>query len=273
MSNNVVTSDLPAQVERREPRFRKWLVGNNIFVRYLPLVLLAVLWQVAPLLHWVDPSELPPLSAVAEAWWRLLRDGDLVTNGLSSLYNWSFGLGLSIVTGIPLGVLMARYPAVDDVASPLVKALYPMPKSALIPVMILWLGLGAGSKIASIALGCLLPVILSAYNGSRGIDQTLIWSARSCGAKQRELLWEVVLPGALPEILAGIRNAVAISFILLVASELLVGQHGLGYLISFLGEGGVYDAMFAVVITVSALGFFADRAYLYFMRRTLVWRE
>ena len=87
------------------------------------------------------------------------------------------------------------------------------------------------------------------------------------------MLWEVILPGALPEILAGIRNAVAISFIVLVASELLVGQKGLGYLISFLGEGGVYDAMFAVVITVSALGFFADRAYLFFMRRTLVWRE
>ncbi len=83
----------------------------------------------------------------------------------------------------------------------------------------------------------------------------------------------MILPSALPEILAGIRNAVAISFILLVASELLVGQHGLGYLISFLGEGGVYDAMFAVVITVSALGFFADRAYLHFMRRTLIWRE
>jgi NitT/TauT family transport system permease protein len=155
----------------------------------------------------------------------------------------------------------------------LVKALYPMPKSALIPVMILWLGLGAGSKIASIAMSCLLPVILSAYNGARGVDQTLIWSARACGASNREVLWEVILPGALPDILAGIRNAVAISFIVLVASELLVGQRGLGYLISFLGEGGVYDAMFAVVITVSALGFFADRAYLYFMRRTLVWRE
>jgi NitT/TauT family transport system permease protein len=170
-------------------------------------------------------------------------------------------------------VMMAWYQTVDDVASPLVKALYPMPKSALIPVMILWLGLGAGSKIASIGLSCLLPVILSAYNGARGVDHTLIWSARACGASEREVLWEVIFPGALPEILAGIRNAVAISFIVLVASELLVGQRGLGYLISFLGEGGVYDAMFAVVITVSALGFFADRAYLFFMRRTLVWRE
>jgi ABC-type nitrate/sulfonate/bicarbonate transport system permease component len=246
---------------------------NNVFTRYLPLLLLAILWEVGPRLHWVDPSELPPLSAVGKAWWSLLMDGDLWTNGVSSFVNWFFGLGSAIVFGVALGVLMARSQTVDDIASPLVKALYPMPKSALIPVMILWLGLGAGSKIASIGLSCLLPVILSAYNGARGVDQTLIWSARACGASDRELLWEVVLPAALPEILAGIRNAVAISFIVLVASELLVGQRGLGYLISFLGEGGVYDAMFAVVVTVSALGFFADRAYLYFMRRTLLWRE
>ncbi len=258
---------------------------NNVVVRYIPLLLLAILWEIAPRIHFVDPSELPPLSAVLKAWWSLLLDGEghtflavffkgsLWSNGVSSFINWFFGLGGAIVIGVFLGVFMARYQTFDDVVSPLVKALYPMPKSALIPVMILWLGLGAGSKIASIGLSCLLPVILSTYNGSRGVEQTLIWSARSLGATDRELLWEVILPSALPEILAGIRNAVAISFIVLVASELLVGQHGLGYLISFLGEGGVYDAMFAVVVTVSALGFAADRAYLYFMRRTLIWRE
>lgn len=273
MSNNVVVQNVPTHAARSEPRFGNWLASDNIVIRYLPLVLLAILWEIVPRLGLVDPSELPPLSDVCRAWWALLIDGSLVSNGISSLINWAFGLGSSIIVGVALGILMARSPIIDDVASPLVKALYPMPKSALIPVMILWLGLGAGSKIASIAMGCFLPVILSAYNGARGVDQTLVWSARACGASEREVLWEVILPGALPEILAGIRNAVAISFILLVASELLVGQSGLGYLISFLGEGGVYDAMFAVVLTVSALGFFADRAYLYFMRRTLVWRE
>jgi ABC-type nitrate/sulfonate/bicarbonate transport system permease component len=245
----------------------------KIVWRYLPLLLLAIVWELAPRWGLVDPSELPPFSVVAQAWIKLLLSGDLYTNGISSLFNLAAGLSLGIVVGVALGVLMAWYPAVDDVASPIVKALYPMPKSALIPVMILWLGLGAASKIASIFMGCLLPVILSAYNGARGVEQTLIWSARACGANEREVLWEVILPGAFPEILAGIRNALALSFILLVASELLIGQRGLGYLISFLGEGGVYDAMFAVVLTVSAIGFFADRAYLFFMRRALIWRE
>jgi len=199
--------------------------------------------------------------------------GDLVTNGVSSLINLSAGLALGIFVGMAAGVLMAWYPAVDALVSPLMKSLYPMPKSALIPVMILWFGLGAGSKIASIFMGCLLPVVLSSYNGARGVEQTLIWSALGLGASRRRVLWEVVVPGALPEIMAGIRNALAISFILLVSSEFLVGQRGLGYLISFLGDGGVYDAMFAAVLTVAAIGFFADRVYLFFMQRTLRWRE
>ena len=128
--------------------------------------------------------------------------------------------------------------------------------------------LGRAEKVT-----CLLPVVLSSYNGARGVEQTLIWSALGLGASRKRVLWEVIVPGALPEIMAGTRNALAISFILLVSSEFLVGQRGLGYLISFLGDGGVYDAMFAGVLTVSAIGFFADRIYLYFMQRTLRWRE
>lgn len=241
--------------------------------RYLPLLLLALTWEAAPRLDLVDPAELPPLSAVAAAWWELLRSGDLVSNGLSSLLNLVAGLVLGVVVGVALGVLMASYRPLDELVHPLVKALYPMPKSALIPMMILWLGLGSASKIASIFLGCLLPVVLSAYNGARGVDRALIWSALAAGAGRRAVVWEVVLPAALPEILAGARNALALSFILLVSSEFLIGQRGLGYLISFLGEGGNYDAMFAGVLTVAAVGFFADRLYLVAMRKALAWRE
>ncbi len=241
--------------------------------RYAPLLLVALVWEAAPRLGLVRADAVPPLSAVAQAWVGLLVSGDLVRNGLSSLENLAAGLGLGIVVGIALGILMAWYRPVEMLVNPIIRVLYPLPRSALIPVMILWLGLGAASKIASVFLGCLLPVVLSAFNGARGVDQVLVWSALAAGASRRQVLWEVVLPAAMPEILAGVRNALALSFILLVAAEFLIGQRGLGYLISFLGEGGVYDAMFAGVITVSAVGFFADRLYLMLMGWALRWRE
>ena len=245
----------------------------STLARYLPLLLLAVLWEIVPRLGLIDASSVPPLSAVAVAWWDLLRSGDLVSNGLSSLQNLCAGLALGVLVGASLGVLMAWYRPLDDFVHPLVRALYPMPKSALIPVMILWLGLGSASKIASIFIGCLLPVVLSAYNGARGVYRVLVWSALAAGASRRAVLWEVVVPSALPEILAGTRNALALSFILLVSSEFVIGQRGLGYLISFLGEGGAYDAMFAGVLTVAAVGFLADRIYLAIMRSALAWRD
>ncbi|MGW8258256.1 MAG: ABC transporter permease [Thermoguttaceae bacterium] len=147
-----------------------------------------------------------------------------------------------------------------------------MPKSALIPVMIMWLGLGMAAKIALIFLGCLLPIVVSAFNAAKGVDHVLIWSAQNAGADRGELLREIILPAAMPEILVGVRTALALSFVLLVSSEFLMARDGLGYLIAFLGEGGVYDAMFAAVLLVTALGFFADRLYLAFMQRMLVWR-
>ncbi len=111
--------------------------------------------------------------------------------------------------------------------SPLVELFYPMPKSALIPVTVLWLGFGDGSKILLIFLGCMLPVTLGAFNGARGSDRVLIWSARSMGASRLRVLWDVVLPSAMPELLNGIRTALALAFILLVSSELIVAQTGL----------------------------------------------
>jgi ABC-type nitrate/sulfonate/bicarbonate transport system permease component len=148
-----------------------------------------------------------------------------------------------------------------------------MPKSALIPVTVIWLGFGDGSKILLIFMGCMVPITIGAFNGARGSDQALVWSARSMGASRTRMLWDVVVPSAMPELLNGIRTALALSFILLVSSELIVAREGFGYLIGYLGANGSYDAMFAVVLTVAFLGFAADRAYQMLMHRMLLWRE
>jgi len=242
-------------------------------LRYVPLLLLALAWEVGARTGLISTLALPPLSAVAAAFVDLVRDGELVTNGAASLWRAGAGLFLAVVVGAALGIVMAWWKPVNVLISPLVEMFYPMPKSALIPVTVLWLGFGNGSKILLIFLGCMLPVTIGAFNGARSSDEVLVWSARSMGASRPRMLWDVVVPSALPELLNGIRTALALSFILLVSSELISAREGLGYLIGFLGASGTYDAMFAVVLTVALLGFFADRLYLLVMRRMLRWRE
>jgi ABC-type nitrate/sulfonate/bicarbonate transport system permease component len=242
-------------------------------LRYLPLLLLALAWEAASRFELVSSLALPSLTAVGQAWLELIKDGDLVTNGAASLYRAGMGLLLSVVIGAALGIFMAWWRPLNVLLSPLVEMFYPMPKSALIPVTVIWLGFGDGSKILLIFLGCMLPVTIGAFNGARGADRALVWSARSMGAGRMRMLWDVVVPSAMPELLNGIRTALALSFILLVSSELIVAREGLGHLIGFLGANGSYEGMFAVVLTVAFLGFAADRVYQSLMQRALRWQE
>ncbi len=242
-------------------------------LRYSPLLILAAGWELAARLQLVSGDALPPLSAIATAWVDLVRDGDLVTNGFASLWRGAAGLALAVAIGAALGILMARWKAVNVIFGPLVEIFYPVPKTALIPVTVIWLGLGNGSKILLIVLGCMIPVTIGAFNGARSAEQALIWSARSMGADRVRALWDVVVPSALPELLNGVRTALALAFILMVSSELITAQNGFGYLIGSLGDNGNYNSMYAVVLTVALLGFAADRVYQMLMDRMLVWRQ
>ena len=244
----------------------------NAVLRYVPLLIVAAAWEAASRLGLVSSLALPPLSDVIASWIDLLRDGDLLTNAGPSLYRLAAGLALAILVGALLGLGMAWWKPVNVVLAPVVEIFYPLPKSALIPVTAIWLGFGDGSKILLIFLGCMIPVTIAAFNGARGCDRMLLWSARSMGASRLRALWDVVLPGAMPELLNGIRTAIALSFILLVSSELIVAQRGFGYLIGSLGANGSYEAMYAVVFTVAFLGFAVDRLYQMLVQRVLIWR-
>lgn len=242
-------------------------------LRYVPLLLIALAWEAASRLGLVSTLVLPPLSKVIAAWGDLAADGDLLGNGLASLYRSGTGLVLAIVVGAALGIAMGVWRPANILLGPLVEALYPIPKSALIPVTALWLGFGDGSKILLIFLGCMLPVTLGAFNGARGRDKMLVWSARSLGASPARLLRDVIFPSALPELLSGIRVALALSFVLLVSSELIASRKGFGFMIGVLGDGGNYDGMFATVLTVAGLGFIADRIFIGISNGLLSWRD
>ena len=239
--------------------------------RYSPILIIAAVWEILPRLGLVSPGLLPPVTVILASGADLFASGDIYHHAGMSLYRAFSGLIAAIAFGIVAGISMAWFKPVRIILNPIVQMVYPIPRSALIPVMIMWFGIGSLSKIVLIFLGCMLPVIISAFNGARGVEQVFIWSARSLGATRNQVLWEVILPGAMPSILNGIRTALAICFVLLVSTELLISQEGLGYLIGILGGNGIYPSMFAVIFIVIAIGFTADRLYLVVSRRALAW--
>ena len=244
----------------------------RVLTAYLPLLIVALVWEAVTRLGIVSPRMLPPFSDVLAALARLLQDGDLWTNGVASLRRALLGFAAAVVVGTGVGGAMALVPGVRTVIDPVVQVFYPLPKSALIPLVLVWFGLGDKSKMFLVFLGCLLPVILSTYNGLRGVDPVLAWSARSLGASRWAVVREVMFPAALPSLLTGVRTAIAFMFLLMVSSELVIATNGLGYLIGSFGDQGSYPAMFAVILVVTALGFAADRGFVGLTNHLLRWR-
>ena len=242
-------------------------------VYYLPLLLIALAWQIASSTGLLSPSLMPSPVEVWQSLERLFSDASIFTHIGASLYRQMTGLILAIVVGIAIGLSMAHYQWAQITFEPLVRLIYPLPKSALIPLLILWFGIGHASKIAAVFLGCLLPVVVSAYYGTRGVDKQLVWSARSLGTSGPRLLWKIYFMGALPEIMSGMRIALALSYTLLISSEFLISRKGIGFLIQSLGELGDYAGMFAAVLIVALIGFAADRLYVAWMNYMLRWRK
>jgi NitT/TauT family transport system permease protein len=236
------------------------VTAGLVLWRALPVLVLAALWETVARTGLVSEHALPALSSVFAAFGGVSA-GDLYYHTARSVGRGLIALAAAIPFGVAAGILIACYLPVRVLLNPILQCLYPMPKVALIPLTIIWLGIGDVSKVTLIFVGALVPIVMSAFNGARGVDRTLLWTARSLGAAEVQLLWEVLLPAALPEILNGIRTAIALGFILIVAGELVIANDGIGHMINMWGEAGFYPGMFAGVIVISAVGFAADRAW------------
>ncbi|MGH6726205.1 MAG: ABC transporter permease [Pseudolabrys sp.] len=245
----------------------------RVAVFYMPIFVGLILWELAARVGVLNPALCPSLSDTLTAFVRLAEKGHLLENAGVSVFRQSSGFFLAVSFGIVSGMLMAEYRWARNVLEPLLRATFPLPKSALIPLFILWLGIGDSAKIAAVFLGCLLPIVVTTYNAARGINKQLVWSAWSLGTPKWLVPWKVVLPAALPEVMSGLRIALALSFTLMVSAEFLIGQRGLGTLIGTLGEDGDYAGMFAAVLAVTIIGFSADRVFLWLSGILLRWQD
>lgn len=239
---------------------------------YVPLFILALAWEALSRSGLVSTYALPPLSTVLLAWAQLLGDPEYYFGVGASLARAAIGLGLAVGLGTFLGTVMATWQWCNRLINPIVQLFYPLPKTALIPLTIIWFGIGNASKIFLIFLGCFLPMAMATYNGVKGVDRMLIWSAKSLGAPWWKIIRDITFRAAIPDVLAGGRTALALAFVLLVSSELLISNEGLGYLIRIFGDSSQYPKMFACSLSVMLFGLLADQGYQSLSKHLLRWR-
>jgi ABC-type nitrate/sulfonate/bicarbonate transport system permease component len=247
---------------KRAPVSDKWL-GLLI-----PLALLVV-WESAGVMGWL-PRYLVSPSVIVRTWLELASDGELVTHTLSSLRRQFAGFAIGASCGVMIGLIAGVSKPVERFYEPLISLIYPVPKIAILPLIFAWFGLGDASKIVVMTVSIFFPTYISAYYGAKAATKIHLWTARNAGATPREIFFRVVVPSALPDIFNGLRIGLALSFVLMVTTELVVSSSGLGYMIGRAEETLRFDRMYVAIVTIGVIGFIADRVLLAVRKRLLV---
>lgn len=231
-----------------------------------------LLWWAATSLGWVSDLALPRPWEVLNALSAMVLDGSLAVNLLTSLRRLLLGWALGAAAGTLVGFAVGMSSLARSSALPIVSAIFPVPKIALLPLFILWLGIGETSKVATIAFGVFSPTVIATFAGVDSVDRTLIRMAQSFGVPQWTIVRRIVLPGAMPAILSGIRISASIGIILLVAAEMIGAQYGIGAMVLASGNLMQTDQLVAGVLVLSALGFAVSQVIGFAERRLLRWR-
>ena len=247
---------------------------RRIVARLSPLLaclgLLAV-WQVAAMLLATEsvPTAWQAIRTVPE----ILGDPEQLGNILDSIRRMVIGLALAVAVSIPLGLAMGRSARVAAFFNPLLMMIYPVPKAALMPIIMLWLGVGDASKTLVIFLGVSLPVIYHSFQGARAVEEKMLWSGAAMGLSGIARMIRIVLPAALPEILTGCRTGLVLALITMVTSEMIARQSGAGNILFNAMDMAQYDTVFAMIIIIGALGIALDAAFDRLRRRLVRWAE
>ncbi len=236
-----------------KPRLQfTWL--NTVFKRTIAIVVFFLLWEVLPRSGMVNPAFLPPLSVVLETTWQLYQSGQLGIHFFASIQRSIIGFMLALAIAIPLGLVIGWYKLVAETLNPLLELFRNTTALALMPLFILFLGIGETSKISLLVYACTWPILLNTITGVQTVDPLLIKSARTMGLKPYQLFRKVILPASVPTIFVGIRLAGAISILALVAVELFGAKAGLGYLIIYSQFSFEIPQMFVGILVITLVG-------------------
>jgi NitT/TauT family transport system permease protein len=216
---------------------------------------------------------LPTLPIVARTFVAMIADGTMLTHALYTISRVLIGFGVAVVIGIPLGILMGRMRAVEGFVLPLASALMPIPSLAWMPIFTLWFGLGDKVAVLVVFYAALFPMLLNAWSGVRAVNPLWLRAAGAMGADEHALFWKVIIPGASPFIITGLRQAFLRAWIAVVGAEMLAGSNfGLGWVIFDAKEFLNADVMLASLAVIGIIGFVFERVVLGSLERATVLR-
>jgi ABC-type nitrate/sulfonate/bicarbonate transport system permease component len=270
MALNIFEQQALAEIDfSRGQAFR--LTDHLIMVRAASTIVVLLLWEVFG--RQINPLFLSYPTAIARALVQLLGAGEIQRHALGSLQVFAVGLSGALVLGIILGLLMGRYRLAEYLLDPYVYALDATPRVALIPLLLLWFGLGTSSKIAIVFLSGLFPVLMNTFSGVRNVSAHLVDVGRAYGARGGKIFTKIILPAALPFVMAGIRLAVGRALIGIITAEMFTAVTGMGALLVRYSSALATDKFFVPVIFLALLGVILSGAVAKLQKRLAPWKE
>jgi NitT/TauT family transport system permease protein len=239
----------------------------------ITLLIVAAIYEAVARSGYFAPVLMPPLGIVARTLVAMLLDGTLLLHAGATLYRVLVGFALAVAVGLPLGVLMGRFRPVEHFILPLTSALMPIPSLAWVPVFILWFGLGNTVTILVVFYAALFPMLLNTWSGVRSVNPIWLRAAGAMGANERALFWKVIIPGASPFIIAGLRQSFLRSWIAVIGAEMLAASDwGLGWVIFDAKEFLDTDVMLASLVVIGIIGFATERFVFGSIERATIYR-
>ncbi len=246
-------------VERTVVRRRRWFrragAKTELAVQLLSPIALLLLWEVAAQAGWVDQRFFPAPSAIVQAFWEAVTTGVLLHHLKVTLWRVILGTLIGGIPAVLIGLAMGLWRWLRLTLDPIIAATYPLPKSALFPLLLLIFGLGEGSKVSMVAIGVFYLAVTNAMEGVLTISPIYFDVAKTFGAKRWDVIRTVALPGAMPLVLAGLRLGVGTGLILGVLAEMLGARDGLGYLLWSAWQTFSVSSLWATLFVTAVLGF------------------
>jgi ABC-type nitrate/sulfonate/bicarbonate transport system permease component len=250
---------------------RSEIYDSNLWGLVSPALVLSI-WEVAGTVGWINPILLPRPSQIVQSLIELVADGVVFAPLLYTVALFAVGYALASLMGIGLGVAMATSRVLYGLLEPLVEILRPIPKSALVPVLFLFLGIGKATMITVVVLAAVFPVLISTFQGVKGLDPILLETARTFQISRSRTIFSIILPASLPMILAGMRVALGLGLVLVILAEMLAGEDGIGFRILDLQRSFQIRDMFAWIFVLIVLGGGLMMLFDLVERRLVPWR-